>query len=252
MARTLNYTVQRVLEKLNLDPINSIDDTEDSVLVAREAESTFYDLLSRNTWPNQEQLIKVQSVSDTSNPTALKLGGNVDKINSIRYDISKASDKPEYRRITWLEPEDFLNMTYSRNPDLDNVDTVDFFGTDLFIFNNRMPEYYTSFDNEYIVLDSYSKGISNTLVGDKTVCNGVVIPNWLTTDEFQIPLEDKFYPLYLSALTSACSVMLLNTQNPEEERRQMRAISRFRQEAYRTEAESFPKFDYGRKGNGLR
>ena len=46
MSRTLLYTVQRVLEKLNLDPVNSINDTEDALLISREAESTFYDLMT--------------------------------------------------------------------------------------------------------------------------------------------------------------------------------------------------------------
>lgn len=252
MSRTLNYTVQRVLDKLNLDPVNSINDTEDSMLIAKEAESTYYDLLSRGTWPFQEKLIKVQSVSDINNPTCLKLGDNVEKIVSLRYDITEAGDlNKEYRRITWLEPEEFLETVYSRNTSSDEVDIVDFFGTELFVYNNKAPVYYTSFDNEYIVLDGYVAEESGTLLGSKTVCKAEVSPAWELSDEFVIPLDGKFYPLYLSALTSACSVMLLNTQNPEEERRQMRAISRLRKEAYSTEADNFPKFNYGRKGNGI-
>mgnify|MGYP003151822124 FL=1 len=50
MARTLLYTVQRVMEKLNLDPVNSISDSEDALLVSREAETTFYDMLTRGEW----------------------------------------------------------------------------------------------------------------------------------------------------------------------------------------------------------
>lgn len=252
MSRTLNYTVQRVLEKLNLDPINSINDTEDAILVAREAESTFFDLLSRNTWPNQEKLIKVQSVSNTQNPTALILGEMVDQIESIRYNVTEDnSDQTVYRRMIWLEPDDFLQMVHSRNTENDNVDVALMDGIELFVYNDKMPEYYTSFDNKYLILDSYDKSVSSTLLGSKTICYGSVIPVWSVTDEYIIPVNERFYPLFLSALTSACSVMLLNTQNPEEERRQMRAISRLRQEAYRTEAESFPRFKYGRKGSGL-
>ena len=37
----------------------------------------------------------------------------------------------------------------------------------------------------------------------------------------------------------------------EDERRQARGISRMRRESIRTEMETFPKFKYGRKGNGL-
>jgi len=252
MSRSLNYTVQRVLEKLNLDPVNSINDTEDSMLVAREAESTFFDLLSRGTWPFQETLIKVDSVSDTANPTALKLSEEIDSISSVRYDVTTSADEDQvYRTISYMEPEDFLEMVYSRNTSNDNVMVADVFGTDIFVYNDQMPNYYTTFDNEYLILDSYDASESSTLLGSKTVCKGVTIPTWTESDDFIIPVDKKFYPLYLSALTSACSVMLLNVQNIEEERRQSRAISRLRREAYRTETESFPKFRFGRKGNGL-
>lgn len=252
MAETLIYTVQRVLDKLNLDPVNSINDTEDALLVAKEAETTYYDLLSRGEWPYQEGLVTVESVSDTNNPTALRLSDNVERIKSLRYDITETDDTSKtYRRICWLEPEAFLEKVYARNTELDEVEVADFFGTEVFVINNKMPEYYTSFDDEYLLLDSYDSEESSTLIGSKTVCTATTIPSWLLDDTFIIPLNKKFYPLYLSALTSACSVMLLNTQNIEEERRQQRAISRLRQNAYRTEMQDFPKFRFGRKGNGL-
>lgn len=252
MARTLNYTVQRVLEKLNLDPVNSINDTEDAILVAREAESTFYELMSRGDWPFNEELLKVESVSDINNPTALKLPDNINHIESLRYDITETGEtKKEIRRIEWLEPEDFLEKMYRRNTEEENVEVKDFFGTEVILYNNTAPTYYTSFDNKYLLLDSYDLNESQTLLGTKSICYGSVIPSWNIEDNYVIPIDEKIYPLFLSALTSACSIMLLNTQHPEEERRQMRGISRMRREAYTTEAEYFPKFKYGRNGNGL-
>lgn len=252
MSRTLNYVVQRVLEKLNLDPVNSINDTEDSLLVSREAESTYYDLLSRGTWPFQEGLIKVQSLSDTGNPTTLKMADKIDKIKSVRYDITEAgASNKDIRELCWLEPEEFLSMVYSRNTGDNSVDVVNMFGTELFVYNDRAPTYYTSFDSSHLVMDAYNSSEEVTLLGSKTICKATVIPVWVQDDEYIIPVDDKFFPLYLSALTSACSVMLLSVQNIEEERRQARAISRIRREAYKTEAEVFPKFKFGRKGNGV-
>lgn len=252
MERTLLYTVQRVLEKLNLDPVNSINDTVDSLLVSREAESTFYDLMTRAEWEDKIDLIEVTSVSDLSQPTTLKLDGDVHNITSLRYDVTTAEDTNKViREIMWLEPEDFLNMSYSLNSSNDNVDVVEYKDIPLLIINDRMPMYYTSFDNEYLVFDSYHKDTEDTLIGTKTVCYGKKVPTWLQDDNFVIPVQDSLYPLFLSMLASACSIYMNSEINQEDERRQARGMSRMRREQIRTELEYFPKFKYGRKGNGL-
>lgn len=252
MERTLLYTVQRVLEKLNLDPVNSINDTEDALLISREAESTFYDLMTRAEWRDKIDLIEVTSVSDLSNPTALKLDGDVHNITSLRYDVTTAdSTNKLVREIHWLEPEEFLRRSYYNNTSEDNVDEVAYKDIPLFIINNKMPEYYTSFDNEMLILDSYHSDTEDTLIGTKSVCYGKQVPSWAESDTFVIPVQDSLYPLYLSMLASACSIYMNSEVNQEDERRQARGISRMRREQIRTELEYFPKFKYGRKGNGL-
>lgn len=252
MERTLLYTVQRVLEKLNLDPVNSINDTVDSLLISREAESTFYDLMTRAEWESKIDLIEVTSVSDLSQPTTLKLDTDVHNITSFRYDITTAEDDNKLiREIVWLGPEEFLKKSYSLNSSNDNVAEVQYKDIPLLIVNDRMPTYYTSFDNKYLVLDSYHKDTEDTLIGTKSICYGKKVPSWLQDDEYVIPVQDSLYPLYLSMLASACSLYLNSEVNQEDERRQQRGISRMRREQIRTELEYFPKFKYGRKGNGL-
>lgn len=252
MSRTLNYTVQRVLEKLNLDPVSSISDTEDSVLVSREAETTFYDMLTRAEWKSNLDLVKVESVSDLNNPTALRLKDKISSFGSIRYDVTTTEDEyKNIRTLVWLEPEDFLEKIFKNNTGKDHVQVVDYKGVSLFIDNDKMPDYYTSFDNEHLILDSYHKETEDTVVGSKTVAYAEVEPSWINTDEFIIPIQESLYPLYLSSLASACSVYMNSEVSREDERRQARGMSRMRREQNRTELEYFPKFHYGRKGNGL-
>jgi|SRR5690554_1243830 len=252
MQRTLLYTVQRVLEKLNLDPVNSIGDTEDALLVSREAESTFYDLMTRGEWKDKLDLIEVNSVSNTDSPTELELDEEVATLSSLRYNVTTPEDTyTVIREICWLEPEEFLKKSYSLRSDLDNVKEVEYKDIPLLIKDDEMPHYYTSFDNKTLVLDSYDKNVEDSLIGSKTVCYAVKIPNWTESDEFVIPLQDSLYPLYLSMLASACSLYMNSEVNQEDERRQARGISRMRREQIRTELEYFPKFKYGRQGNGL-
>jgi len=252
MSRTLIYTVQRVLEKLNLDPVNSLSDTEDSILVAREAESTFYDLLTRAEWQSNLDLLKIESMSDLSNPSSLRIDDNISHISSVRYDVTTADDSyKNIRTLHWISPEDFLEKSFYHNSSSDNVTEISYKGKPLFIVNDRMPTYYTSFDNETLVLDSFDKEVEDTVVGSKTICYGEIEPSWLETDSFVIPVQDSVYPLYLSMLTAACSMYMNSEVSQEDERRQARGISRMRREQNRTELEYFPKFHYGRKGNGI-
>lgn len=251
MARTLLYTVQRVMEKLNLDPVNAISDSEDALLVSREAETTFYDMLTRGEWKQNLELLKVESVSDLNSPTVLRLPDNVSTIKSVRYDCTYPDKNKDIRVIEWRSPEEFLTKSYSLNTDMDNVQGCEVSGHTVFVENNRMPLYYTSFDNEYLVFDAYVKDIEDTLNAAKTTCYGETTPSWLEEDTFVIPLQDNLYPLFLATLTSACSMYLNSEISQEDERRAARGISRIRREQARAEFEYFPKFKYGRNGNGL-
>lgn len=252
MSRTLLYTVQRVMEKLNLDPINSIGDTEDAILISREAETTFYDMLTRGEWKANLELVTVESVSDISRKTVLRIPDNVTKISSVRYDCSYPDKNKDIRRIVFLEPEEFLERSYNLSTDSDNVEENVINNKTILVENNRMPLYYTSFDNEHIVFDSYDKEVEDTVDPEKVICYGEITPSWLEEDTFVIPIQDNLYPLYLASLTSACSIYLMSNISQEDERRQARGISRMRREQTKTELEYFPKFKYGRKGNGVR
>lgn len=251
MNKTLLDVVQTVLIKLDLDPVNSINESEDALAVAREAETTYYDLMSRADWPDQKDLVDVESVSDVNNPTALRLAKEVSKIESLRYDVTTDTDNSTViKRIHWLEPEEFLKMVYSRNDSSDNVDVVNYKGHKLFVYNNVMPTYYTSFDNETLILDSYDNTESTTLIGSKAVCTAVVLDRWEFLDDFRLPLKRDMYSLFLSELSAAASLYLNGVQSPQDEMRRMRGISRLRRESIRTEAEYFPRNNFGRKGNG--
>jgi hypothetical protein len=191
-------------------------------------------------------------MSDLNNPTSLRLPDNVSNISSMRYDITElATDRVEYRSLIWLSPEEFLEKCYNNDSLSDNVTRVLYKGKPLFVINDKMPLYYTSFDNKTIMLDSWDSSVEDTVNGSKTLCYGESEPSWLQEDTFVIPVQSSVYPLYLSMLSAACAMYLNSTISQEDERRQARGISRMRREQNRTELEYFPKFHYGRKGNGL-
>lgn len=250
MNRTLLYTVQRVLEKLDLDVVNSINDSQDAILIAREAEDTFYDLLSRHEWPDQYDIINVESVGDTNNPTALRLPSNVLKITSVRYDVTDLDDEDTIiRELEQLDVEEFLDRIYKRLTTDEDIVQASYKDIPLYIYNNCAPSFYTTFDNEMLILDSWYQDVESTVQGTNSVVRASSIPTFELNDDYVIPLEATIYPLYLSEVSAACSFALNGTQFPEEERRRNRGISRLRREAFRTDV-SIKRNDYGRKGTG--
>lgn len=250
MNRTLLYLVQRVLEKLDLDVVNSLNDSPDAILVAREAEDTYYDLVNRNEWPERYDILKVESVGDTANPTALRLPTDVLKVLSLRYDVTEAGEADKcYKELTQLSPEDFMDKVYSRNSSDTDVSTALYNGIELYVYNNCAPQYFTVFDNEYIVLDAWDSAIETTAQGTKTVARGSTIPTFETTDTYVLPVDVTTFPLYLAEVTAAASLALNGTNDQENERRRNRGISRLRRSANRTGTESL-KNNFGRVGNG--
>lgn len=250
MSRNLLYTVQRVCEKLDLDVVNSINDSPDAILIAREAEDTLYDLFTRNEWPERYDATVLESVGNLSNPTALRIPSNVTKIKSLRYDVTETGDANQtYREITKLDPEEFLEYTYSRATSESDVSVITYNGIDIFVLNDTQPTYYTTFDNEHVILDSYNSTLESTLQGSKSVVVAASVPTFVMQDSYIIPLDENTYPLYLAELTAACSLALNGSNDIESERRRNRGISRLRRSAFRTGAPSF-KNNYGRNGNG--
>ncbi len=252
MLKTLLYTVQTVLDKINLDPVNSIDDTEDALLVAKEAKNTFYELMTSADWPDKQELVKLYSYSDTDRPTLLYIKDEVHHLNSVRFKERDEDDNIRVKRLVWKDPEDFMDFVQSRRTDRDDVFVMYVEGTPFPILNNVDPTFYTSFDNVNIILDSWDAEKTDTILGTDTICYGKVVPSWSTNDNFVIPVQDSLYPLYLSMLTSTCSLSLTHQMSPEEERRRNTGLSNMRRQAVRTELETFPRFKYGRRGDGIR
>mgnify|MGYP000149502562 CR=1 FL=1 len=57
-----------------------------------------------------------------------------------------------------------------------------------------MPSFYTSFDDEHIVMDSYKSSVETTLQNSKTQAYGVVYPTFTISDTFTPDLDDTLFP----------------------------------------------------------
>jgi hypothetical protein len=118
-----------------------------------------------------------------------------------------ASDtKDEYVDVRYKEPAEFMAHINRRDSSLASVTTI----TDptlvkLLIINDTAPTYYTSFNNDVLVFDSYDSGVDSTIQSAKIQCYGYREPVFTILDNFIPDLPSKAFPYLLS---EAKSVML--------------------------------------------
>jgi len=226
---------QSVLSSMDSDPVNSIGDTPDSRQVIEVAKETYFEIMMRDNWPHLRELIQLESVSDLTRPNYLRIPDKIFRVDEFRYDIQKFKDfKPQYRKVIYYPPEYFLQLVYSRDPTASNVIEVKNENlVSMYIYNDKAPQYWTSFEDEFIVCDSYDTLADSTLQMEKTSAIGYRTPEFELKDKFQPDIPDKFFPYYLSEVKRACHMYFKQQPSPIDEQRARRGLARLKQESWR-------------------
>ena len=219
MRKSLLQITQDILSDMSGDEINSISDTEEAAQVVSIVKNTYYAMMSNTNWPHTRRGLTVEALSNTDYPNYLTIKDNLKELISIYYNVRQLGDTRDiYKLMTWLEPDQFLYKTNQRNSNEGNVDTViDHSGIKTFIYNDKAPEFYTSFDDVKIIFDSYDKVVNATLQASKVQALGYVIPEFKIEDDFipDLPV-DAFSMLYERSL-SACQFKIRQFQDVKAE-----------------------------------
>lgn len=253
MKLSLLDMVQDIASDMNSDNVNSIYDTVESLQIAQIIKSTFYELHGNRNWPSTRELIQLSSSGTLSRPTHMKLPEDVKEIESaeIKYNKQKPDEsRLRYDDVHYVYPDEFLHMVNNRDNTKDNTDVIlDVNGVELLIFTDRHPEYFTSFDGEYLVFDSYNIDVDSTLQNSKTQVIAYSVPSWQQVDSFVPDITIDAFPLLLAEAKSRCFVAIKEMANEKVEQsaqKQSRWLSR---KAWRVKGGvRYP--DYGRKSPG--
>ena len=240
--------VQDILSDMDADEVNSINDTVESVQVAQIIKTCYFEMLSNRNWPHMRKLLQLESIGDITKPNYLKLPENLKQLDAFKYDVRKlVGDKVDIKDISFKEPDAFLRYTSQRNSLSTDVTTVtDFSGTSLLILNDVAPTYWTSFDDVYIITDSYNESLESTLQESKTQCIAYVYPTWTKTDSFVPDLPIDAFSALLEESKSTAFITLKQMANQKAEQkagRQQRWLSR---KAWRAHG-GIQYSDFGRK-----
>lgn len=201
--QTLLDIVSEILSDMTSDPVNSISDTFESQQIAKIVKRTYFNLFDERVWPHTGQLFQLTSSGDSTRPTHMRMEDDVSSIEWVKYDIKELNKTTQYETIRYMRPEDFIEWVMNRDPSKDNVETViDYHGTPLFILNDCAPTYWTTFDDENIVFDSYDNEVDDTLKSSKTQVFGYVEPEWRMEDTFIPHMPSKAFGLLIAEAKS--------------------------------------------------
>lgn len=243
--------VQDILSDMTSDPVNSISDTVESMQVARIVERTFLNLVNDRLWPSTKRLFALTPSAEAARPTHMRIEDGVIELDWVRYDVrDDVADPATYREITYRTPEEFLSYTMNRDASLAYMQTVfDYSGSPLVIQTNQAPSYYTMFDDEHLVFDSFDSGVDSTLQGHKSQAYGIIEPTFVMDDSYIPDMPAKFFPYLISEATSTAFLKVKEQFSQKDEQnaqRQKGHLSRSKRRNVQGRSKWDNRYDSGR------
>jgi hypothetical protein len=248
MKETLLEIVQDILSDSDSDLVNSIDDTPEAQQVAQIVKRTFKDIVSTREWPHLQTLAQIDGAT-LAKPTHSKIGFDIKEVKEIRYDVSKAGDaRKNYKKLEWLYPEEFLDRVMARDTTRDNVvGVMDDSGVTLAIVNDTPPQYYTSFNDKVIILDSYDSSVDDFIQNSKSSVILERMPTWVHEDDAIPDLPAEAFTLLVAESKSRAFLALSQEPNEKAEQQAYRARVWLSRKAWETHGGvRYP--NYGRRG----
>lgn len=232
---TLLEMVQDILNDMDSDEVNSITDTTESSQVAQIIKTTYFDWMStRDDWPFLRTLTSLTGLGDTTNPTKMQLADSINSVEWIKYNK---------KDVTYKTPKEFKDILDGRTEEADVFDSN---GIGL----AADPQYWTSYDDTYVVFDSYDATVELTLQTSKAVAYGSVEPSWTASDSFTPTLPAKMFPTLLASAKGTAFLTLKQQANAKEEAKAQRGRIRAASDARKIKETEIPvnsKTNYGRK-----
>ena len=140
-----------------------------------------------------------------------------------------------------------MNMLNARISTDSNVDIItDTSGLPILVYNDRPPTYYTSFDDDAIVMDAYDNAVETFIKTAKNQCYVKKYPTVTMCDNFVFDLPTEAFSYLLAEAKSVCFLTLKQMQNPKAEQHSNTQRRRMSWESWNIDKQnSYPNF--GRK-----
>lgn len=217
---TLLEIVVKTLDSMDSDTVTDIDDTDESAQVASIAEDVFFNMTTKKDWKHLKTVTQLTELTDANHPTHFTLTDGLENVEVIKYNVkTDAADADDYQEIRFIkEPSEFLELVHSRNSTDSEVDTIsDFGGADIYVYNDRVPSCWTTFDDDYIIFDAYLATLDATLPASKTVVVSIKAPTWTRGNNDIPPMPGRMFPAFMERVKAVAHADLLKQRSAVHE-----------------------------------
>lgn len=240
MKTTLLQIVQSILSDMDSEEVNSISDTVEAQQIASVVEDTYYNIIAAREIPEHNKLMTLTALGNSTKPTHFKYPTNTKSVERVEYNVGTVADK-EFRIIDFVDPIKFLDRM---DEDGLLVETLDG-NLDIFVGNDSPPTYYTSFDDEHLIMNSYDASVDSTLQASKVRALGSTYPTFTQSDSFEPDLDNTLMPYLLAESKSTCFSLFKGGPDPKVEQAARRLKSFTQNDMYKTKRDN-KKPNYGR------
>lgn len=240
MRTTLLDIVQSILSDMDSEDVNSISDTVEAQQIANVVEDTYYNLIAAREIPEHNKLLSLTSLADNDRPTHFKYPTATKHIERVQYNAGSDLD-PQWRTVDFVDPVIFLDRM---NENGLRVETLDG-NLPIYVGTTTAPTYYTSFDDENMIFNSYDSSVESTLQTSKTRCFGSTYPTFTQDDNFTPDLDNTLLPLLLAEAKSTCFSIFKGGSDPKIEQAARRLKSYVQNDQYKTKRAN-KRNNYGR------
>jgi hypothetical protein len=228
--KTLLQIVQTVLENIDGENVNSISDTVEAQQIASFIEQTFFNIINNRDYPEHYDFFVLDAASDSNNPTKFTIPDNIKQICNMWYMVDATTK--EYRELDEVDILTFVQRSDSLTGSSHTNITIN--GTNVKVFNDRHPSYFTVLEDNVVIMDAYKSSVDNTLQESKIRCYGIKHPVFTISDSFVPNIDLNLFPFLISESTSMAFDLLKGGVSPKIEQISRRNQSRVQNDKYRT------------------
>jgi hypothetical protein len=235
---TLLEIVTTVLDSMDSDPIDSITDTDESQQLIRLIEDEYFRLATDKDWKHLRVVGQLTAVADANYPNYLQIPDDIESLELIKYNVKEdAADDDAFKELTYIEdPSEFLSLSHSLNSTDSEVDEVtDYGGGTFLIRNDRVPTCWTTFDDEYIVFDSFLSTLDATLPANKSVFMGYKAPVFTEADGTILDMPGRMFPAFIERVKAIAHADLKGQESSVHSAQAISSGSRINRNVSRTQ-----------------
>tara|TARA_Y100000992_G_scaffold301080_1_gene271119 strand:- start:8466 stop:9143 length:678 start_codon:yes stop_codon:yes gene_type:complete len=224
---------------MDSENVNSLSDTVEAQQIASVVEDTYFNIIAARDIPEHNKLIALVSLSDNARPTHFTYPARTKELIRLDYNIGTASSQ-DYREIVYVSPLEFIDRMSETDLKVTTVDQ----SMELFVANDTDPSYYTSFNDNHIIMNSYDVSVEAHLAANKTRAFCSIYPTFSQTDSFAIDLDQTLMPLLLAEAKSTCMSLFKGGSDPKVEQSARRLKSYVQNDQYKSNQSA--RNNYGR------